>query len=434
MTLFYLVNVIVLFLLLFAGLPIAFVLGSLGVGTMILSMGTDLAFSNIPMVAYNSVDSFSLIAIPCFILTGELLLKSGTGSYIYDAADKWVRHLPGGLAIASILVCAFFASIAGSSVATALTFGALATSHMVSKGYSPKMAFSVMAAGGTLGILIPPSGLMIVYSGLTDTSALRLFTAGIIPGIIVTILFILYIVMISYKRMERQPAASWKERWQSLKSASWGFLIPITIFVGLYSGVFTVTEAAAISVIVTLLVGVFAYKGIHSKNIISVLSEAAASSSMILFIMVGGILFGSSLTLINLPTYISEIITGIDLPKYAVIAIMIGILILLGMFLETISIVLITVPVFYPIMVTLGLDPLWIGIIYVLVIEMALITPPVGVNLFIMSSVAERQKISLDAFTLGKSTFPFVLVMMVFCVIILIFPQIVLWLPKMIYG
>jgi C4-dicarboxylate transporter, DctM subunit len=426
--------VVVLFILLFAGLPIAFVLGSLGVGTMISGLGPDIAFSNIPMLAYGSVDSFGLIALPCFVLTGELLLRSGTGEHIYNAVDKWVRHLPGGLAIASVIVCAFFASIAGSSVATALTFGALATNHMISKGYSPKMAYSIMAAGGTLGILIPPSGVMIIFSGITETSTLRLFTAGIVPGILLALLFIVYILFATHKKVERQPSASWEERWQSSRHALWGILIPITLFVGMYSGVFTVTEAAAMSVIVTLLVGIFAYKGITRKNIISIVAESAATSSMILFIVVGGILFGSALTLINLPTMISNFISGLDFPWYAIVLTMIAILIVLGMFLETISIVLITVPVFYPVLVSLGLDPIWIGIIYVIIIEMALITPPVGINLFVMASVAEKEKVPLDSMRIGKASLPYVGCMLLFSLVILIFPEIVLWLPELIYG
>jgi C4-dicarboxylate transporter DctM subunit len=345
-----------------------------------------------------------------------------------------VRHLPGGLAIATVLVCAFFASISGSSVATALTIGMLASSQMIAKGYPPKMAFSVLAAGGTLGILIPPSGAMIIYGSLTDTSVLRLFAAGIVPGVILILLFILYIVIVSYKTVERHEPASWEERWRALKTASWSFLIPISLFAGMYSGTFTATEAAAVSVIVTFLVGTLAYKGINRKNVIPILAEAAAGSAMILFIVVGGLLFGHALTLINLPTYVSEVVTGLNLPNYLIVLVMIGILIILGMFLEVISILLITVPVFYPIMLSLGLNPIWIGIIYVIILEMALITPPVGVNLFVMSAVAERQNMAINAFSIGKSTVPFVVAMLLLSLMILIQPQIVLWMPDVIFG
>ena len=262
-------------------------------GLMIIVLGPDMAFSQLPIIAYKSVNSFTLVALPGFILTGELLLKSNIGQKLFKLADRWVRHLPGGIAIATIIVCAFFAAIAGSSVATAMTIGALAAREMLAHEYPKTFAFGVIAAAGTLGILIPPSAPLIVYGALTDTSVLRLFTAAIIPGILLTLLFIIYVIIKTKKTIDRSDPATWKERFVALKEASWAMLIPITIFGGMYSGIFTPTEAAAVSAFITLILGVIIYKGINFKNIFSIFSNAASNTSMIFYIIIGASIFWS---------------------------------------------------------------------------------------------------------------------------------------------
>jgi C4-dicarboxylate transporter DctM subunit len=423
---------VLLVVFLLTGLPIAFVLGMLGAGIIFFTEGLQLTLIQLPEVSYNAIDKFTLVAIPCFILTGEVLLKSGMGKYMYNAADKWLRHFPGGLAVATVVLCAFFAAIAGSSVATAMTIGTLAAKEMIDKGYPKDMAYGVIAAAGTIGILIPPSAAMILYGAITETSVLRLFTAGIIPGILLTLMFIVYIMIKTRKTIGRQPPATWSERWISARKASWIVLVPIVIFGGMYSGVFTPSEAAAVSVLVSLAVGMVIYKGMTIKSALQVIMEAASSSAMILYIIVGGLLFGHALTLINLPTVINEYVASLDMSPIVIILLINLLFIILGMFLEVLSIMLITVPIIFPIIISFGMDPVWLGIMMVINLELALITPPVGVNLYVMKSLADRQKMNVTILQIARAAVPYAVLMVLELVLIVFWPEIVMWLPNLV--
>lgn len=403
-------------------------------GLMIIVLGPDMAFSQLPIIAYKSVNSFTLVALPGFILTGELLLKSNIGQKLFKLADRWVRHLPGGIAIATIIVCAFFAAIAGSSVATAMTIGALAAREMLAHEYPKTFAFGVIAAAGTLGILIPPSAPLIVYGALTDTSVLRLFTAAIIPGILLTLLFIIYVIIKTKKTIDRSDPATWKERFVALKEASWAMLIPITIFGGMYSGIFTPTEAAAVSAFITLILGVIIYKGINFKNIFSIFSNAASNTSMIFYIIIGASIFGHALTIINLPRDLANFLSVLNIPSWVLIIAIVAIITILGMFLEVMSILLITVPILFPVMLAFDLDTIWMAIIIIITCEIALITPPIGLNLFVVIGVGKEQGVMLNIIDLAKAALPYVILMFILVGIIAIFPELALWLPSLLFD
>lgn len=430
----YIAIVVILLGLLLLGLPVAFVLGFMGLGTMLLIIGPDLMMKQVPLMAFQAVNSFTLIAVPGFILTGELLLRSNMGEKLFTAADQLFRHVRGGLAMATVVVCGFFAAISGSSVATAMSIGKLSSNEMLKKGYPKKFVFSTIAAAGTLGILIPPSTPLIVYGSVTETSVLRLFTAAVIPGILLMLLFLVYIFFKTRKFMDKQERVPWKQKRKSLKSASLVILIPIVMFGGMYTGFFTPAESAAVSAALTFLLGTFVYKGINRKNIMDIISEAASSSAMIFYIIIGALIFGHALTIINLPTQIGDFISQIDISTTVIILLILALLVILGMFLEVLAILLIVVPTFFPIMMALGIDPIWFAVMFVIVGEMALITPPVGLNLFVMSSVAEKIGIRVNPLELGLASAPYLLCMVFLALLILFIPSIALWLPNIIYN
>jgi C4-dicarboxylate transporter, DctM subunit len=421
-------------LLLLLGLPVAFTLAIVGASILLFQLDPQMAHLQVPQIIYKSLDDSILVALPAFILTGQIILQSNIGTKVFTAAEKWLRHLPGGLAIATVVTCAFFAAISGSSVATVVTLGFVASAEMIKHGYPKDLAYGVIAAAGTLGILIPPSGPMILYGAMTEQSVSALFMAGIIPGILLTLFFILYVVIVYSKKLERQQPATWKERTTSLREIIWVFLLPIVIIGGIYSGLFTVTEAASVAFVVSLILGVFVYKTVKLKEFLEILKSSAANSGMIMLIIAGALLFGFGITIIELPQTISSFITGLDVNKWVVMAIIFLILTILGMFLEVVSILLITIPILYPIVQALGFDLIWFGIFVVIVAEMAIITPPVGLNLFVMVQISEKQRNAMNIFQMSKAAFPYLLLMIFLVVLICIFPQIATWLPSVLEG
>jgi C4-dicarboxylate transporter, DctM subunit len=426
--------IVVFLLLLLLGLPVAFTLSIVGAGILLFQVDPQMANLQIPQVIYKSMDDSILVALPAFILTGQIILQSEIGTKVFNAADKWFRHFPGGLAIATVVTCAFFAAISGSSVATVVTLGYVASAEMIKHGYPKQLAYGVIAAAGTLGILIPPSGPMILFGAMTEQSVSALFMAGIIPGLLLTLFFIIYVVIVYSKKLERQKPASWTERKSALREIIWVFLLPIIIIGGIYSGLFTVTEAASVAFVVSLILGVFVYKTIKLKEFFEVLKASASNSGMIMLIIAGALLFGFGITIIELPQTISSFITGLEVNRWVVILIIFVILTILGMFLEVVSILLITIPILFPIVQALGFDLIWFGIFVVIVCEMAIITPPVGLNLFVMMQVSEKQGNSMNIIQMSKAAFPYLLIMVFLVGLICLFPSIVTWLPSVLEG
>ena len=410
--------------LLLLGLPVAFTLAFLSVAGMYFFNGGTFAFMQVPIIAYKALDDFSLTALPMYVLMSQILLVSGVGKDLYEMASRWFRHLPGGLAIATLFCCAIFAAISGSSVATAITIGSIALPEMVRRGYNKRHVLGLLAAGGTLGILIPPSVPMIIYGSVTGESIGKLFIAGIVPGLILTISFMIFA---SYQtRHIKETAATWKERMDSTRTAIWGLLLPVVVIGGIYTGIFTPTEAAAIGVVFSFAISAFVYRNLNWVNFKEMIISTVKTNAMILFIIVGAMLLGYIMTILQIPQTITTFATEQDISPWIIFIMINVVLLILGMFLETISILVITLPILYPIIIALGFDPIWFAIIMVINMELALISPPVGLNLFVLKGIDRTNTID----EIVKGVIPYAIIMLLLMVLLSIFPEIATFLIK----
>lgn len=410
--------------LLVIGMPVAFTLSVAGILGIIQFV--DVSFlSQVPVIAYKTLDSYVLTSVPLYILMSQIMLTGRVGSGLFELGSKWMGHLPGGLGIATIFACAIFAAISGSSVATAVTIGAMAIPEMLKRGYDRKLVVGSVAAGGTLGILIPPSIPMILYGTITDESVGKLFMSGVVPGALLTVLFICYIVFASWDK-PREPRSSHAEKMKSLRENIWGLFLPVIIIGGIYTGIFTPTEAAAVGTVYALAITFFVYRSVTIQDMPAILRATIKTSCMIFSIMIGAMLFGYILTILQVPQALMRLVTEGDLNRWIV---MLGInimLLILGCVLETVSIILITLPMLYPIIKALGFDPIWFNVILLINMELALITPPVGMNLFVIKGISEDS--SIQDIIAGAAPFAAI---MVFEILLLCFvPEIATWLPS----
>ncbi|WP_075620078.1 TRAP transporter large permease [Paenisporosarcina indica] len=410
--------------LLLLGLPVAFALAMLAVAGMFFFNGGSDAFMQVPIIAYKALDDFSLTALPMYVLMSQVLLVSGVGRDLYEMASRWFRHFPGGLAIATLFCCAIFAAISGSSVATAITIGSVALPEMVKRGYNKRHVLGLLAAGGTLGILIPPSVPMIIYGSVTGESIGKLFIAGIVPGIIMTLSFM---VFASYQaRHIKDAPATWKERMEATKTAIWGLMLPVIVIGGIYTGIFTPTEAAAVGVVVSFAIAAFFYRNLNLENFKKIIIATVKTNAMILFIIIGAMLLGYIMTILQIPQTITNYATELDVNPWVIFILINIVLLILGMFLETISILVITLPILYPIIIALGFDPIWFAIIMVINMELALISPPVGLNLFVLKGIDRTNTID----EIVKGVIPYAIIMLLLMVVLSIFPEIATFLIK----
>lgn len=410
--------------LLVIGMPVAFTLSVAGILGIIQFV--DVSFlSQVPVIAYKTLDSYVLTSVPLYILMSQIMLTGRVGSGLFELGSKWMGHLPGGLGIATISACAIFAAISGSSVATAVTIGAMAIPEMLKRGYDRKLVLGSVAAGGTLGILIPPSIPMILYGTITDESVGKLFMSGVVPGALLTVLFICYIVFASWDK-PREPRSSHAEKMKSLRENIWGLFLPVIIIGGIYTGIFTPTEAAAVGTVYALAITFFVYRSVTIQDMPAILRATIKTSCMIFSIMIGAMLFGYILTILQVPQALMRLVTEGDLNRWIV---MLGInimLLILGCVLETVSIILITLPMLYPIIKALGFDPIWFNVVLLINMELALITPPVGMNLFVIKGISEDS--SIQDIIAGAAPFAAI---MVFEILLLCFvPEIATWLPS----
>lgn len=410
--------------LLVIGMPVAFTLSVAGILGIIQFV--DVSFlSQVPVIAYKTLDSYVLTSVPLYILMSQIMLTGRVGSGLFELGSKWMGHLPGGLGIATIFACAIFAAISGSSVATAVTIGAMAIPEMLKRGYDRKLVVGSVAAGGTLGILIPPSIPMILYGTITDESVGKLFMSGVVPGALLTVLFICYIVFASWDK-PREPRSSHAEKMKSLRENIWGLFLPVIIIGGIYTGIFTPTEAAAVGTVYALAITFFVYRSVTIQDMPAILRATIKTSCMIFSIMIGAMLFGYILTILQVPQALMRLVTEGDLNRWIV---MLGInimLLILGCVLETVSIILITLPMLYPIIKALGFDPIWFNVVLLINMELALITPPVGMNLFVIKGISGDS--SIQDIIAGAAPFAAI---MVFEILLLCFvPEIATWLPS----
>jgi C4-dicarboxylate transporter DctM subunit len=416
--------VALLLLVLFLGLPVAFALGSTSVMLILLY---DLPLKIIGTTLFSSLDSFVLLAIPLFVLMSQILLDGRIGDDLFEVMNAWVRHLPGGLAIATILACAFFAAITGSGAATAATIGMVAYPAMTERGYEKRFTLGLLAAGGTLGILIPPSIPLILYGAVTEESVGKLFIAGIIPGLVLAGIFIVYAVIKSKRGgFVPLPRTTWSERLRITRKNLWGILLPFLIIGGIYSGAFTPTEAAAVGLAYSLVVTLLIYRTLSLRDIPKICLKSVGTCCMIALIIAGAILFGKVMTLLMIPQKLTEFIIASKFSPLMFILAMNLLMIVLGTILETVSIVLLTMPLVTPILHALSIDPIWYAIILTVNMTMALITPPVGMNLYVINGL--REDISMGEVIQGVT--PFILLMVVMLFLTVAFPGMSTWLPS----
>jgi C4-dicarboxylate transporter DctM subunit len=417
--------ILCLLLLLLSGLPVAFSLASMALGMFYLK---GIQLDALPHAMYSALDSFTLSAMPLFILMAMILNRGNVGEVLFGGINKFVRHIPGGLAVGTLVCCGIMAAIAGTSTAVAITIGIVAIPAMLQRGYSRKFAVGLMAAGGTLGILIPPSVPMIIYATVTGDSIGDLFMAGVVPGILLTLMFCVYVIVTSRgkKIFMAEEKASWEERWKGLKEALMAiFLVPLIIG-GIYTGIFTPTEAAGVGVVYSLIICLFYYKTIKAKDIYPVLMEGMIVSSMLLMIVAAALAFSHAVTFWQIPQALANAVVAAGWGKWTFVIFLNLLFLLLGCFLETIGMILITIPIFLPIIKALNIDSIWLCVILVINMELAMITPPVGLNLFVLKGIVKDTSFS-EIFT---GSLPFCILMVVMMILVMLYPPLATWLPS----
>ena len=418
----------ILFVFLFMGMPISISLGLSSI-LSILFFGRD-SIASMALKIFETSEHFTLLAIPFFILGGVLMSTGGVAKRLIRFSIACVGHMRGGLAIASILACTFFAAVSGSSPATVVAVGTIMIAAMTKAGYPLRFASGVLCNAGTLGILIPPSIVMVVYCAVTEQSVGRMFLAGIVPGLLLAL--ILMFAVYIYARITNLPAlkrASFKELIISAKDAIWGFILLFIIMGGIYGGVFTPTEAAAVAAFYAVLVSIFIYKDITIKDLPKVFIDASKSTTMLMFIVANAMLFAHVLTTERIPQLMAEQILNAGLSPLMFLLLVNIILIIAGDFMEPTAIILILTPVFFPIAIKLGIDPIHLGIMLVVNMEIGMVTPPVGLNLFVTSAITGQTLVQVL-----KGALPWMTILVVYLGVITYFPKISTVLPDYLMG
>jgi len=416
-----------LFAMLFAfmllGMPIAVALGLSSVLT-ILFFGRD-SLASLSLKLFETSEQFTLLAIPFFILAGAFMTTGGVARRMIRFANASIGHLRGGLAMASVLACMLFAAVSGSSPATVVAVGTIVIGGMMRAGYTQEFAAGVICNAGTLGILIPPSIVMVVYAAATETSVGKLFMAGIIPGIALGLMLMLAIyVRARMIDLPRQPRASLREVLVAGRDSLWGLLLIVIILGGIYGGIFTPTEAAAVSAVYAFFVAVFVYRDMGLKGVPKVLVDAARVTVMLMFIIANALLFAHVLTTERIPQAIAEQIVSMGMAPWQFLIVVNVLLLLAGNFMEPTGIILILAPILFPIAMRLGIDPVHLGIIMVVNLEIGMVTPPVGLNLFVTSGIT-----GMSIMHVVRAALPWLSVLLVFLVIVTYVPQLSIWLP-----
>ena len=423
-----------LFLLafIFLGVEIFIALGVTGVLGILLFRGPD-ALTLAITSCFGQITTFELLALPLFVLMGHVLGKSPIGGDLFNVATRWLSWLPGGLAIASIGACTVFGAVSGVSVAGVAAIGSMAVPQMLQRGYSTKIAAGSVVTAGALAMLIPPSVPFIIYSALTGESVAKLFIGGIVPGLVLATMLSLYVfirVLISPELAPRSAELqfSWRERWASLGKI-WHTGILIFLVLGsIYLGVATPTEASALGAIGAFLIAGFVYGNMGFKRIVQLLREGMMISVAIMLIMGCAKIFGDYLNMVRVPEQMTNFFMSLNLPNLAMILIIQGILIIGGMFVDAGSLMIITTPILLPLIKAMGYDPLWFGIVFVINLELAVVTPPVGLNLYTLRSCCPV----LTVEEIIRASFPFLLVQLGCLILFSVYPPLSLWLPNLI--
>ena len=426
------VSSILLFVLIFLGVQIFVALGVSGIVGLLMARGTSI-LALAPTSFFGQLNSFEMIAVPLFILMGHVLAKTPIGRDLFYAASRWLSWLPGGLAIASVGACTIFGAVSGVSIAGVAAVGGLAVPEMIERGYSKKLAAGSVVTAGALAMLIPPSVPFIIYSAVSGESVAKLFIGGIVPGLVLALMLSLYIFFLALFKPSEAPSTrdqryTWKERFQSL-GRIWHAVVLILLVLGsIYTGMATPTEASAVGAIGAFLIAGFVYRILTVKVVLDILKESLRVSAAILIITACAKIFGDFLNMVRIPQQLSAGLLGLEIPRLIILFSIMGLLIGLGMFIDGFSLIVVTTPILLPLITGLGFDPLWYGIILVMNLELAVVTPPVGLNLYTLRGVC--QFLSIEEII--QSSIPFVLIQLLGLIIFTMFPAISLWLPGLI--
>lgn len=417
-----------LFALLLLGVPIAISLGLASVLTILLFTPTSLA--SIALKFFATMEHYTLMSMPFFILASAYMTSGGIARRLIDFATAAVGHVPGGLAVGSVFACMLFAAISGSSPATVAAIGSIVIAGMIRTGYPPTFAAGVICCAGTLGILIPPSIPMIAYSATTESSVGRLFLAGFFPGILLSVL--LMVTVYIYARwigLPRLPKASWRELMVQARKSIWGILLIFIIMGGIYGGAFTPTEAAAVSAVYAFIVATWVYKDCPLKDSPKVLLEAGKVTVMLLFIVGNAFLFAHVLTSERIPEALAMKLISVNLEPWLFLVLLNVLLLIAGNFMEPVAIILILSPVIVPVAAQLGIDPIHLGIVFVVNMEIGMITPPVGLNLFVTSGIT-----GMNILTVARASLPWLALLLAFLMLVTYVPWISTWVPDLFLG
>ncbi|AFK52083.1 TRAP transporter large permease [Tistrella mobilis] len=419
---------VALFAFLIIGMPIAISLGLSSLLTILLFANDSMA--SLALKFFQTAELYTLLAIPFFVLAGAFMTTGGVARRMIAFANACVGHMYGGLAIASVVACMLFAAVSGSSPATVVAVGSIVIAGMVRAGYTQTFAAGVVCNAGTLGILIPPSLVMVVYAAATESSVGRLFMAGVIPGALLGLMLATAIyISARVNRIPRQPRAPLAEVIRTGRNALWGLLLIVIIMGGIYGGIFTPTEAAAVSAVYAAVVALFVYRDLKFTDVPHVLVDAAKVTVMLLFIIANAFLFAHVLTTEQIPQSIARGITEAGLAPWQFLLVVNIILLVAGNFMEPSAIILILAPILFPIATGLGIDPIHFGIIMVVNMEIGMVTPPVGLNLFVTSGIT-----GMPVLSVVKAAWPWLMILITFLIIITYVPEISLWLPNTLFG
>ena len=415
---------IILFSCLAMGIPVAISLGLASISTILLF--ADQSLLSLAQRFFHTMQIYPLLAVPFFILAATFMTTGGVAKRMIEFANALVGHFRGGLAMAALLACAVFSAVSGSAPATVVAVGSVMIGGMINSGYTPRFASGVICNAGTLGILIPPSLVMVIYGAVTESSIGNLFIAGMLPGLILTIAMMATVAVIARRQdLPRQPRATLKELFRAGWEALWGLILLVIILGGIYAGIFTPTEAAAVSAVYAFLIAVFVYKDITLKDVPKVLTESAKTTAMLMFIIANAYLFAFVLTTEQIPQAASEWIVGLGLPPWGFLIVVNILLLVFGNFMEPTSVVLILTPIIFPIATSMGIDPIHLGVMMVLNMQIGLVTPPVGLNLFVTASVA---KMSMEEVI--RAAFPWLIVLLSVLIIVTYIPAVSLIVPS----
>ena len=418
------VGMIIMVILLFSGIPIGIVMALIGFGGMAYLASPEAGLGQLGSVPFVTASNYSFCVVPLFILMGSFAYYTGLGKDVYNTVNKWLGHLPGGLAMATVGGCAGFAAISGSSVATAATMGTVALPEMKRFNYSDALATGCLAAGGSIGILIPPSVVLLIYGILTNISISELFIAGLLPGITQAILYLVMIYILCRKYPHLGPKGEQHQIGDKIKSLkdTWGILfLFVLVMGGLYAGIFTPTEAGGIGAFGAFVLTIFKRK-LKWSTFITSLSDTGVTSAMVFLILIGAMMLGYFLTITRIPFILSDFVSALPVNRYVILILILVIYLSLGCIMDSLSIILLTVPIFFPVIQNLQFNPIWFGILITRVSEMGLITPPVGMNVFVIQGVAKDVPIQ----TIFRGIIPFIMTDFVHLAILIAIPQLTL--------